>query len=177
MSQLPLPPATLKGSGVSLRRLVAADADFMAEQIADPRVHRQTGSLGPNYSRNDALEFVASLDAKREARTNFVYGIEYLGKLCGIVGLDRKSTSVPFELGYWVAPEAWGKGVASGSGKLLLDWLDTTGMRLTLASVHEGNEASLHVLKKLNFIRAGRDKKYSHGRGEDVPVHLLARIA
>lgn len=177
MSTPPPMPQRLEAEGLVLRHPGEADIALMARHIADPRVHRQTGTLHPGYNEDDARAFLDSLPARREAGRDYIFAVEEDGAFCGIMGLHRREDWLPYEIGYWIAPPAWGHGVATRAGRVILDWLDTgIGQRVSLAVVNTDNPASRRVLEKLGYMLAGRTLKYSRGRDAWLPVHQMVRI-
>jgi RimJ/RimL family protein N-acetyltransferase len=68
----------------------------------------------------------------------------------GCVGLSIDAADLSGELGYWVAPEARGRGVASRGARLLLrfafDQLDVGAVRLQAAVDNVGSNAVAHRL-------------------------------
>jgi RimJ/RimL family protein N-acetyltransferase len=171
-------PERLFAQGLTLRWPGEADTPHLVTHIRNPLVHRQTGTLKPDYDESDARAFLASLPERRAFCTDFIYAIDdEAGAFCGIVGLHRREAGMPLELGYWVAPPAWGRGVATRAGAALLAWLDLgLGEGASLAVVNIDNPASLRVLHRLGFMLAGRGKRYSRGRDMMMDVHMLARM-
>jgi RimJ/RimL family protein N-acetyltransferase len=83
------------------------------------------------------------------------------------------------EFGYWVAPGARGRGVATRALRLLADWtLDTTDLiRLDLYT-HPDNHASGRVALGAGFVREGVRRAWDldrEGRPEDAIFYVLVR--
>jgi len=79
------------------------------------------------------------------------------------------------ELGYWLAPEAWGRGYATEAGQAVVS---IARHALGLKRLHSGhfvdNPASGRVLEKLGFRATGAIKgRYSAGRGGIAPCRLF----
>ncbi len=174
-------PPELSGNGLHLRFPDVGDAEQFARHISDPRVHLQTGSLHADYTIDDAIGFIAGLGTRRVSATDYVYAItvpEAPQAILGVVGLHRRQPALPWELGYWIAPDAWGRTVATRAGGLMLNLLtDGIGERLAVAKVNVDNPASIRVLRKLDFMPAGRGKSFSRGRNAWSPVIEMAWIA
>jgi RimJ/RimL family protein N-acetyltransferase len=74
------------------------------------------------------------------------------------------------EIGYWIAREHWGKGIAS---QALAQFLDVVTTRPLHAAAAKDNVASLRVLEKCGFKIVGEGKGFSNARGEEVEEFLL----
>jgi RimJ/RimL family protein N-acetyltransferase len=68
------------------------------------------------------------------------------GELLGSIELSGST------IGYWVAPSARGRGVATRALRLLVDWAPARPLRLT---THPANLASQRVAEKAGFRRVG----------------------
>ena len=174
-------PPELFGHGLHLRFPDDGDAAPFSRYISDPRVHRQTGSLHADFTLDDARGFIAGLAARRVGATDYVYTItpsDAPQRVQGVIGLHRRQPALPWELGYWIAPDAWGGGVATRAGRVMLDLL-SQGIRenLAIAKVNVDNPASIRVLRKLDFMPAGRGKAFSRGRNAWSNVIEMAWIA
>ncbi len=160
-----------------LRHVTPQDSERITTLVADPRIHRMFASVPPGQTRAQTLAWILTHDRGREADTNHVYALTREGQLIGIIGADRKETSLPFEIGYWLAPGAWGQGYCTEAGAALLGWLTATGRGRALVAGHfTDNPASGRVLSKLGFLPCGRDRRFSAGRGETADHIMMARI-
>ena len=166
----------LKTKRLTLRLPVAADAARITEIVADPRVHRMVARVSPNQTKEMTLAWLMSHDAGRRADTDHVYTYELDGQLAGLVGAHRASTHEPFELGYWLAPEAWNKGYVTEAAGRLLDALIEKGERAFTSGYFVDNPASGRVLEKLGFMHAGRAMVMCLGRNEKVEHFNMARL-
>ncbi|GAB2467193.1 RimJ/RimL family protein N-acetyltransferase [Conyzicola lurida] len=134
---------------LSVHALAPDDREFFRALAQDARVIRFVGDGAPwsdDYVRqrfDTALDggtpdhglrwFIASADDTR------------VGLLALTVHGDET------ELGYWIAPEHWGKGYA---GRLVEHAVDLTPGQLA-ATVHRDNAASQRVLERAGFTRRG----------------------
>ena len=69
------------------------------------------------------------------------------------------------EIGYWIDPQHWGRGIASRALQLLLEEL---GERPLTAHVAAHNVASIRVLEKAGFRRVGQPRPAEDGTVESV---------
>ena len=94
------------------------------------------------------------------------------------MGFHRETTSDLFELGFWIAPQAWGNGYATEAGEALLLNLKTTqGAQKTLGSYFSDNRASGRVLEKLGYIKTGEGRMHCAGRNKVLPLIKMERAA
>ncbi|GAA3035415.1 GNAT family N-acetyltransferase [Streptosporangium longisporum] len=69
------------------------------------------------------------------------------------------------EITYWIAPEHWGRGIAS---RAVTEFLTRHPARPLFARVAKDNLGSLQVLQKCGFSVYGEDSGFSPSRGETV---------
>ena len=95
-----------------------------------------------------------------------------------MMGAHRKPGDEVFELGYWVAPEAWKRGVATEAGQAVIDWLAARGQADEIISGHfADNPASGRVLHKLGFEETGMSPVFCAGRDQQVDHIFMVRRA
>jgi RimJ/RimL family protein N-acetyltransferase len=78
------------------------------------------------------------------------------------------------EIGYWLLPEARGRGLAKRSVRLVTTWaFDVVGLAELRAEVFDGNDASWQVLMANGFRQVGHEA-ITH-RGQQRGQRLAAR--
>lgn len=168
----------IRTSRLLLRPITPQDSGRITELVADPRIHRMLARVLPGQTKAQTLAWIMTHERGREADTNHVYAITLDGALAGVIGADRTDTSLPFEIGYWLAPDAWGQGHCTEAAAALIRWLEATGRGRALVAGHfTDNPASGRVLSKVGFLPCGRDRRFSAGRGEAADHMMMARIA
>lgn len=78
-------------------------------------------------------------------------------KLIGFCGLHRLGTTEDVEIGWWILPDHWGKGLASEAASAVLDHaFEVIGLERVTSICHEDNKASERIMQKigLRFERA-----------------------
>lgn len=161
----PLPaPTGLHDGTVRLRTWTAADAAALAAAWADEAVRLHTAV--PERRDVAAAEAWIAGEADRRAEglaLDLVIspageGAEVLGEV-GLGPFDWGRRAA--QIGYWVAPAARGRGIATRAVRLLAGWaLDPGGLALAavVATVRGGNAASERVLANAGFsLLAERD--------------------
>ena len=161
----------LAAGGIVLRPLRASDAAPIALHCADLRVARMTTRIPHPYPPGAAETFVAdAAGAPVWAMDGAAAG---LPEVCGIVSLTVRGAAAP-ELGYWVAPPLWRRGLASSAVAALLR-ANPGGAAVVISSVFKDNPASGGVLAGAGFLRTGEDTAHSLARGGPVPRWLYER--
>ena len=159
-----------------LRALEPADATRITDLVNDPQVYRMLTRVPAHQNVAQTLAWMSSHDAGRKADTRHVFGIEADGRLVGVVGSEREQRILPFNIGYWLAPECWGRGLMTEAASALIDWLRQRGERAFVSGYFADNPASGRVLEKLDFMKAGRMPMFCLGRGETVEHFNVARV-
>lgn len=178
----PLEPADLRGYGLRLRAWEPADAEAVLRGLTDPEFLRWNTPLRPVVDLRDAREFVRSR-ADGWARGDFAhYAVVEDGLPVGHVGLNMIEHQMRSAMvGYWVLPEARGRGIAGRALELCTRWaFEEVGLhRLTLGHAL-GHEASCRVAERSGYPFEGvlRGAMYESGsRDAFRDVHLHARLS
>jgi RimJ/RimL family protein N-acetyltransferase len=149
------------------------DAPEVARAFGHEAVARMLAKAPWPYRLADAETFLS-----RERGVNEVAFLIFAHeggapRLVGGIGLAPDEQG--HELGYWLTPDAWGRGYATEAGRAVVA---IARHALGLKRIHAGhfvdNPASGRVLHKLGFRPTGRIKgRASLGRGAIVPCRLL----
>jgi RimJ/RimL family protein N-acetyltransferase len=139
----------LTEAGLLVRPWEPTDAGAVYRACQDPEIQRWTMVPRP-YLREHAEGYVRAADD-----TVASFGVvdqatgEVLGA-CGLVSVDRASGTG--EIGYWTAPWARGRGVATGAARAVSRWaLHSVGLRRLQWQAEVGNFASRVVAAEVGF--------------------------
>ena len=161
-----------------LRAPGAQDVTRIAALANDHDIARMTCRMPHPFTRRDAERFVVDVSAQdpKKGRT-FLIEHERLGPV-GVVGVFEGEEPWP-EVGYWVARDFWGRGIATEALQGALGWAKTRWRRRALMSGHfTDNPASGRVLEKAGFLYTGeRRPRFSLARGEPVETRMMAWLA
>lgn len=157
---------------LTLRPAWREDAIELSRAIGYESVVRNLSRVPWPYSLGDARAFV---DARAEARddTHFFLICEHrdgMAPIVGGIGIHPAGAG-RHELGYWITPNAWGRGIATEAGHgVLATARDTLRLKRLVAGHFVDNPASGKVLRKLGFRPTGRiELRSSRGRGGETP--------
>lgn len=163
-----------------LRPPTRADVPSLVPLVGDWRVARPTRIPHP-YGLQDGYAFVRSTARNRRRGTGLALLIldREDGQILGGTGFhgvdwaDRR-----FELGYWIAPREWGKGIAAEAAYAVCrEGFRTLRMHRVEARVYAFNPRSARVLQKVGFRLEGRLRQlHREGRGwaDELVFGLLA---
>lgn len=163
-----------------LRPAWPEDAPAVAEAIGRWDIVRNLGRAPWPYTLADAEAFVAAKPAADEASFLIFRRTAGAPVLAGSIGFGRfLGPDREREIGYWLAREHWGQGIATEAGRAVLE-LAFEGLRLPrLAGGHfVDNPASARVLERLGFRPTGARLAYPcRSRGTEVETveYLLTR--
>lgn len=157
-----------------LRKLGPVYADDIVKALNDVRIRDNLRDLPCPYTIVDAEEFIS--DACADDGKNFVFAITLGDKFAGCISATRgfnvhRRTA---EVGYYIVPELWGRGLATQALGLLCDYIfgKTDVIRL-YAEPFARNSASCRVLEKSGFAYEGtlRCNAVKSGKAEDMKVY------
>ena len=157
MDVLTRPAEELSYDDVTLRRWRQADADLAFRLVSDSLEHlRPWMSWAAEYSPEAAREYLLSCEREWQDGTAFNYLISENGVPCGSAGLMARIGPGGLEIGYWVAREHTGRGIATAAAAALTEaGLGLPGIERT-EIVHDlSNAASGQVPRKLGYARVG----------------------
>ncbi|MFL6048364.1 MAG: GNAT family N-acetyltransferase [Gaiellales bacterium] len=173
MNAAPDPP--LVDQAVALRPWTEADVEELVRCCNDPGVRRFIPVIPIPYMPEDARAFVARTVTAGEL--NLAVTDRATGALLGAVGVALKPWDAGMaEIGYWLAPEARGRGAATRALRLLARW---TLREWPIGRLHlmadVDNTASQAVAERAGFTREGvmRSGMLARGVARDHVVFSL----
>ena len=144
---------------VSLRPPSFADVERIAACMQDPETVRWLSSIPVPYSRQDAVDFVGRA-AQTHDRCVLVDG--------AFAGMIRTGA----DLGYWIAPEFRGKGVATRAAQASMMQHFQQADDTARAWYYTGNHGSRRVLEALGFEDVGEIMMEWQGE-EKLPARMM----
>jgi RimJ/RimL family protein N-acetyltransferase len=146
-----------------LRPLWPEEAPRLAAAIGHEAVCRNLTRAPWPYRSADADAFVAA--ERGAAAPRFAIARRADAALIGGIGIHDG------ELGYWLAPDAWGRGYATEAGRAVVALARHTLRLDRLEAAHfADNPASARVLAKLGFRPTGEvEARRAPARDADAP--------
>jgi RimJ/RimL family protein N-acetyltransferase len=169
----------LRGEHVLLRPFRVEDAPEVAAGCNDPLTQRFLQQLPSPYTLDDAHWWITEGAPAAVAAGGRAYGVAdpATDRIIGGVGITRHGRDCG-EIGYWVAPEARGQGVATAAARLLAAHAYVEGTaRLELRTEQE-NVGSQRVAIASGFGRESIARGAGQGRdGSRFDLIVWARLA
>jgi [ribosomal protein S5]-alanine N-acetyltransferase len=128
---------------------------YVAGRCQDPEIARFTVLIPSPYTANDALLFIQEARRKWEESEEATFVIENreTEEFCGIVSVELRDGG---SVGYWVKPEARGKGIATDAVWGAVSWArEEHEIERFFLKTHPANVAPQRVAEKANFRKVG----------------------
>jgi RimJ/RimL family protein N-acetyltransferase len=184
------PGVTLSDGRVTLRPWSRDDAGFLAAASADPAIRRYNGGHdreGRPASPLSVLDAEAAIDQfalgwQALATTGTPREVAFAitdartGEPVGCCGVDDWTAEDVAQFGYWIAPDARGRGYATRAVVLLTRWLFELGAARVFLTIIAGNVESLAVARRAGFVHEGTMRDHSVWQGERYDVMWFAAL-
>ena len=158
------------------------DAEEIARLANEKEIARGLSHTFPHpYEKKDALSFIESAAQQMMNGTGFHFAIRREGDntLLGVCGGENIPRYRKCSIGYWLGKEYWGRGYAKEAARLLLCFcFKELDANRVFAEVHDYNERSSGLLKKLGFVEEGRNRESTLFDGkfmDDIMFGMLKR--
>ena len=161
-----------------LRPYRPSDVEDLVAAANHREVWRNLRDLFPHpYTRTDAEGWIAVASAE-DPIANFAITVE--DRVAGGIGIKPDDDVYRFsaEIGYWLAPDHWGRGIATSAVAAFAPWImERRDLRRLYADVFAWNPASGRVLEKCGFERecVKRSAVFKDGRFVDAFSYALVR--
>ena len=167
----------IRGEGVVLRQWRMEDAPAVAAACQDSEIARWLSFVPEPYTEADARFYVRDCIEAGEYRTPFAITDAETGDVIGSIDMriNRMKTG---HVGYWLAPEARGRGLTSAALLALSRWgFQGLGIGRVELVTDPDNIASQRVAEKAGFTREGVLRSIllnrDGSRGDGVMFSLL----
>jgi RimJ/RimL family protein N-acetyltransferase len=154
----------LDSERLRLREFRAADVDALHRLNSDPRVMRYIGDGSIDTRETTERAVRRAMNYYRNFPGLGVWPAEdrESGAFVGWFCLKYVPETVEIEVGYRLAPEAWGRGYASEGARAVVRYgFDALGLDRIIGLTHPDNVASQRVLQKAGLADAGWGRYYS----------------
>ena len=162
-----LPPPVLTDGVVTLRAARGADIEVLPD-LVDDDVLTWTGVPGRSRAELQTwLDVVRRPQRPPAARFAITDAAD---RLQGFVRLTREPISESVTVGWWLGPEARGRGYAGRAVGLALGWSAAQGARRFAAGIFDGNGASIALAERLGMQPEGLRRGYWPARTQPTRV-------
>jgi RimJ/RimL family protein N-acetyltransferase len=179
MTELPFPDPPLADDTIRLRPWSEADVDAAFRATQDALIPRFT-HVPERQTEEDLRRFLDAREPARKAGEALPLAIAgaQTDELLGSIGLLRfEWPQRRGEIGYWVAPWARGRGVASRAVRLLSRWaLIELGLARLALHADTDNQASQRVAERCGFTREGVLRSFEERKGRRHGVVVFSLV-
>jgi RimJ/RimL family protein N-acetyltransferase len=179
---IPAPDPPLGDTVVALRPWRDEDAPAIVAAIdGDPEITRWLDQIPQPYGLADARWYLAQCRRQWADGTGASFAVleASTGNLAGSLGARVDPVHTVAEVGYWVAREARGRGVATHALRLVCRWLvDEVGAARLQLQADTLNEGSRRVAEKAGFTREGvlRSSRWNERRRARVDFVMFSLL-
>jgi [ribosomal protein S5]-alanine N-acetyltransferase len=172
-------PHGLRGELVVLRQFRPDDAPWITAACDSPGMARFVPALPSPYSTADAVAYVALSVREWQTGTGAAFAIESLqGEPLGAVDLSLSAGDPGLAgIGYWLRPEARGRGAATEAVRLVAGWaFGELGIDRISLITDPANTPSQRVAERAGFEREGLLRAWHPtpaGRRDSIMFSLL----
>ena len=161
------PDPPLADGAIVLRPWSMQDVPDAVRCCNEAQISRFISPLPIPYTEDDAIAFIGAAQQRlEEGSVTLVIGDAADAALRGSIGLRTIAPGIA-QTGYWVAPEARGRGLASKALVLLSRWALATLPLIRLQLFTDvDNPASMRVAERAGFAQEGTLRNWYDLRGE-----------
>ncbi len=150
-----------------LRQPTEQDAEAISAIAGDWEVARRLGRMPHPYADTDYRFF---LDHVVPNEPTWVILWRQTESIIGVIGLKPDADGESAELGYYIARNCWGRGVATEAARAVVHAaIRSLGYCRLKSGYHMDNPASGGVLMKVGFTVVGTSNRPCLAEGRDKP--------
>lgn len=155
-----------------LRQVMEKDVDQLFKILSDAEVAK-FDYFYPVTSKEEVMKFINRYRQELEEGEEITWGIieRNTNRLIGTCCMgDFDEGARRAEIGYDIAQVEWGKGYATEAIRAVIDFgFNAMDLNRIEATITPGNDSSVRVLRKLDFVQEGivRERDLIKGKLED----------
>ena len=164
---------------IALHPITPADITHIHRGLSHPEVIRYYAVRFMTLeATQEQMDWYATIEREGTGKWWAVRSAED-GEFLGAIGINViHPEHKRCELGYWLLPEHWGKGISSEAlGRVLDHAFHTPGLHRVTAEVEPENSASARVLLKHGFRHEGTLRECERKDGRWISLDLYAKLA
>ena len=156
LSAVDLPTETLHTERLVLRPYRPDDVDAVHRACQDPAIQRWLPMVPVPYTEEDARTFVEEVAlAERATGSVLSCAVEAGGSFAGTAALRLGTGELGPAVGYWIAPEARGRGLLSEATRRVTSYAEDGLVDSLLIRAAAGNAASRRVATNAGYREVG----------------------
>lgn len=160
---------------IKLREFRIEDSSALQRILNIPEVYQFLSSKIPTpYTEKDANWWITS-----GSKIGIIRAIESEGALIGCIGINQGDFEYhrSGEIGYWLAPEYWGKGIATQAINEIVDYtFKSTNIVRIFGAVFSENLASQALLAKCGFTLEAVLKQAIYKNNRFYHKHIYTKL-
>lgn len=159
----------IKTDRLTLRRIEISDLIDLVYQANNEKIADQIFNINYPYTEADAVFRMNVVLQGFEQKNRFIFAITQVDedKLIGEIGLNLDTDHHRAEMGYWIAEDYWGKGIATEACKAVLKFgFNELGLHKIFATHFKNNPASGKILNKIGMMQEAELKDHYLIEGE-----------
>lgn len=159
---------------LTLRPAWPEDATALTAAIAHESVAFKLARLPWPYTVDHAADWLKRPQGRCDLTLMILAHEGPKPRLIGAIGIHPDAEKGGHEIGYWLTPDAWGRGYATEAGRAMLAIArHAMGLRHLHSGYFIDNPASGRVLAKLGFRHTGVELRHCLALGIDKPCATL----
>ncbi|KHD44021.1 acetyltransferase [Streptococcus uberis] len=154
---------TIETDRLVLRKFTLDDSQTVTRICSTDAIQKNTLNLPNPYTEESAIEWIMSQGENSKQNKSYDYAItdKLTGNLYGCVSLAVFKNGYIAELGYWISPDTWNKGIATEAATALIRFgFEMKQFHKIVAKHFKYNGASGRVMEKAGMTKEGLQKKH-----------------
>lgn len=171
---------TPQGGHFALRSMRKDDIHAVYLGLSNPKVIAHYGISFESLEATRAqMDWFAEIEREGSGRWWALCDPAAPERLLGACGFNNKDMHhKTIELGYWLLPEQWGRGIVRECLPVALDYaFARMGVHRVEAVVELANTASLRVLEAAGFHYEGTKRDCEWKNGQPLSLRIYSRLA
>jgi len=177
---LHLPDPPISPQGFRLRPWAPSDVAALVAAWRDPEMHRWMPEVTDPFGADEARAFVDDAAANLLSGKSVALAIadESTDQAVGSVTLHVWGGPRHWSLGYWLAPDQRGHGLATEAVTKLSRWAFSANPSLARLSLYTlpGNDPSQRVARRAGFREEGLLRRWAEVNGEQLDWVMFSLI-
>jgi len=164
---------------IDLHPITPADITHIHRGLSHPEVIRYYAVRFMTLeATQEQMDWYATIEREGTGKWWAVRAAEG-GEFLGAIGINHiHPVHKRCELGYWLLPEHWGKGIIHEAlGRVLDHAFNTLGLHRVTAEVETENAASARVLLRRGFRHEGTLRECERKEGHWISLDVYASLA